>query len=89
MYSIEALLSRVAREKWIPNINAAVDLDNSVSLKYKLPIGAYGIDSASGKFSLRYSESPDSFIPFGITVNETADESEIVYFSGNSVRTRK
>ena len=73
----------------LPNINAAVDLGNSVSLKYKLPIGAHDIDSTGGELSVRYSESRDFFIPFGSTEKEAVDEHEIVYASGNSVRTRK
>ena len=89
MFSIEALLSRIARGKGMPSINAAVDLGNAVSLKYKLPIGAHDIDTMAGEVSVRYSQAGDYFIPFGCTQDETLDENEIVYASGNSVRTRK
>jgi len=89
MCSIEALLSRIAKGKGMPSINPAVDLGNAVSLKYKLPIGAHDIDTMNGEISVRYSQAGDYFIQFGCPENETVDENEIVYASGNSVRTRK
>ncbi len=89
MCSIEALLSRIAKGKGIPSINSAVDLGNAVSLKYKLPIGAHDINTTNGEISVRYSRAQDTFIPFGSPEHEPVDENEIVYASGNSVRTRK
>lgn len=89
MCSIEALLSRISKGKGMSRINAAVDLGNAVSLKYKLPIGAHDIDTMNGEISVRYSQAGDYFIPFGCPENEIVDENEIVYSSGNSVRTRK
>lgn len=89
MCSIEALLTRIAKGKGIPNINTAVDLGNAVSLKYKIPIGAHDIDAMNGEMTLRFSKEQDYFIPFGSTEIESVDKNEIVYAAGNSVRTRR
>ena len=89
MSSIEALLTRIAKKKGMPTINSIVDLGNSVSLKYKVPIGAHDLDSSNEDFYVRYVRPDDYFIPFGQTEGETLEEDEIVYATGNSVRTRR
>lgn len=43
--SIEALLTRIAKGKGFPHINAAVDLGNAVSIKHRLPMGAHDLDT--------------------------------------------
>ncbi len=87
--SIEALLTRISKKKGMPSINPLVDLGNSVSLKYKVPIGAHDLDSGQGDFYVRYSRSDDSFIPFGDTQEESVEDNEIVYATGSTVRTRR
>ncbi|QCX34484.1 hypothetical protein FDN13_12655 [Caloramator sp. E03] len=89
MCSIEALLTRISKGKGIPFINTAIDLGNAISLKYKIPIGAHDIDTVQEEITLRFSKEQDYFIPFGSTEVEPVDKNEIVYATGNSVRTRK
>ena len=89
MCSIEALLTRISKGKGMPSINAAVNLGNAISLKYKIPIGAHDIDTINEEIALRFSMEQDYFIPFGSTEKESVDENEIVYAAGNSVRTRR
>jgi DNA/RNA-binding domain of Phe-tRNA-synthetase-like protein len=89
MCSIEALLTRIAKKKRMPSINGIVNLGNAVSLKYRLPIGAHDLESAEGDFAVRSSVPEDYFIPFGSEEKEAVEENEIVYASGNSVRTRR
>ena len=91
MCSIEALLTRIAKKKGFPSINGAVDLGNAVSLKYKVPLGAHDIDSFEGDLEVRAATAEDKFRPFGAAEDEfdNPDEGEIIYVSGNSVRTRR
>lgn len=89
MCSIEALLTRISKGRGLPNINTIVDLGNAISLKYQIPIGAHDIDTMNRGISLRFSEEKDYFIPFGNTEKEAVDNGEVVYASGNSVRTRR
>ena len=87
--SIEALLSRIAKGKGFPCINAAVDLGNAISIGHRLPIGAHDIDTLEGGLEVRPARAGDTFVAFGETVEETPDEGEIIYASGSQVRTRR
>lgn len=89
MCSIEALLTRIAKGKGFPHINAAVDLGNAVSIKHRLPMGAHDLDTIDQGLDVRLAEEGDTFIPFGSTEEETPDAGEAVYASGNEIRTRR
>ena len=87
--SIEALLTRIAKGKGFPCINAAVDLGNAISIGHRLPIGAHDIDSLEGGLEVRPARAGDTFVAFGEPEEETPDEGESVYASGSQVRTRR
>ena len=87
--SIEALLTRIAKGKGFPCINAAVDLGNAISIGHRLPIGAHDIDSLEGGLEVRPARAGDTFVAFGETETETPDPGEPVYVSGHTVRTRR
>ncbi|MDR1125903.1 MAG: hypothetical protein LBM64_07575 [Deltaproteobacteria bacterium] len=89
MCSIEALLSRVAKKKGLPHINAAVDLGNAVSLKHLVPLGAHDLASFEGDMEVRPAVAADTFVPFGETGAEKPEAGEFVYVSGHTVRTRR
>jgi DNA/RNA-binding domain of Phe-tRNA-synthetase-like protein len=54
MSSIEAMTTRVAKKKGLPNINSIVDIGNAVSLKYLVPLGAHDIDIAEDDICVRF-----------------------------------
>jgi len=88
--SIEALMDRIAKGKGFPSISPAVDLGNCISIKYHLPIGAHDIDSfIDGGLSVRVADENDAFVPFGSDEPDNPEPGEIVYASGNEVRTRR
>ena len=87
--SIEALLTRIAKGKGFPCINAVVDLGNAISIGHRLPIGAHDIDSLDEGLDVRLARPGDTFIAFGETEEETPDEGETIYASGGEVRTRR
>jgi len=89
MPSIEALLTRISKKKGFPSINALVDLGNAVSIKYCLPVGAHDLATISESLSVRFAKPEDHFIAFGETETEKPDVGELVYVSGNEIRTRK
>lgn len=87
--SIEALLTRIAKGKGFPHINAAVDLGNAVSIKHRLPMGAHDLGSIEEGLDVRLTKEGDTFVPFGATECETPDVGEAVYASGSEIRTRR
>ena len=89
MSSIEALLTRIAKKKGMPHINAVVDLGNAISLKYYLPVGAHDLNTMDGEFCVRTATAEDTFLPFGAEVREPVDVDEVVYATGTKVRTRR
>ena len=60
MCSIEALLTRIAKGKGFPHINAAVDLGNAVSIKHRLPMGAHDLDTIADGLDVRLAEEGDT-----------------------------
>lgn len=89
MCSIEALLTRIAKGKGFPHINAVVDLGNAVSIQYDLPIGAHDMDTVPEALTVRAAREGDHFTPFGSDETETPQPGEMVYVSGQEVRTRR
>lgn len=89
MNSIEAMLTRVSKGKGLPSISPVVDLGNTVSLKYILPLGAHDIDTLDGDIEVRFSKKGDTFIPLGCEETEVLDDGELIYCAGNNVRTRR
>lgn len=87
--SVEALASRVYKSGQMPSINAIVDLVNSFSLRYVLPMGAHDLKSLQGSVEIRLSRVGDSFTPFGTEDAEDVPPGEVVYASGATVRTRR
>lgn len=89
MCSIEALMTRISKGHEIPRINSIVDLCNSLSLKYILPIGAHDVDNFKGDIEIRKAKEGDTFVPFGSEEVEHLDSEEFVYASGSEVKTRR
>ena len=87
--SIEALLTRIAKGKGFPHINAAVDLGNAVSIKHRLPMGAHDLGTIEDGLDVRLAQEGDTFIPFGSTEEEAPDAGEAVYACGHEIRTRR
>ncbi|MGE5449831.1 MAG: B3/4 domain-containing protein [Methanomassiliicoccales archaeon] len=87
--SIEALMTRVQKSGSLPQINPLVDLVNSVSLKYQVPMGAHDIDTIKEAMMIRPALAEDTFMPFGQEIEETAEIGELVYVADHNIRTRR
>lgn len=77
--SIEAMLKRVQKGNGVGNINPAVDIYNSVSLKYALPCGGEDIDTFAGNMRLTKAVGDEEFITLGTDKSEPPYEGEIIY----------
>lgn len=89
MCAAEALMTRVAKGQGMHSINKIVDMGNALSYKYIIPIGAHDLDSMMGDFGVRPAVEGDTFLPFGAEEREPVPEGEVVYVTGNHVRTRR
>lgn len=87
--SVEALISRVAKGGEPPDINGVVNLVNTVSLRYTLPMGAHDMDSISGDIAVRFSVEGEPFTPLGEAAPEAVPAGELVYVDDREVRTRR
>ena len=89
MCSIEALFTRISKNKGMPHINPLVDLNNAVSLMYTLPMGTHDLGLSDEDIVLRYAKSGDTFLPFGAQEEEAPEAGEAVYAVGSQIRTRR
>ena len=88
--SIEALLDRISKGGEIPSINAVVDLVNIISLKHNVAIGAHDMDTFIDGLTVRHSSINDMYVTFGNKCEDrVVEEGELIYASGNQIRTRQ
>lgn len=77
--SIEALLKRVSQGHEFRPIIPLVDLYNSVSIKYAVPLGGEDMDKIQGDLRLGMAKGGESFFPLGAEVDAPALEGEICH----------
>lgn len=78
--SIEALLKRVNQGRTFDPINPMVDIYNSVSLTYGVPVGIEDRDKISGDMHLGVAKGGEPFHSVGDGKNEPALEGEVMYY---------
>lgn len=76
--SIENLL-RSAKAGRLRSINPLVDLYNSVSLAYLLPVGGEDLDTIQGDVVLTRATGTESFLPLGGTEEEPPPPGAVIY----------
>ena len=86
--SIESMTRRVLKGDPIPKINPLVDLYNSLSLKYLVPMGGHDLDTLEGNIHLRFAEGWEPFTPMGGGETITVPKGELVYRDDREVLTR-
>ena len=89
--SVEALARRAIKGDTLPQVNPAVDLANTFSLKYMLPLGGHDLDALVGDFGVRLAAAGDFFSPpDGSEAQvESVPPGEPVYADDAEVRTRR
>ncbi|HZH60588.1 MAG TPA: phenylalanine--tRNA ligase beta subunit-related protein [Metabacillus sp.] len=60
--SNEALYRRVQKQQFLHPVNSAVDLNNFLSLQYRIPLGIYDLDKLSGQVTIRIGSNEDSYL---------------------------
>ena len=77
--SIESMARRVLKGDPFPKINPLVDLYNSVSLKYLVPMGGHDLDTLEGNIHLRFAEGWEPFTPMGGGETTVVPKGELIY----------
>ncbi len=77
--SIEALLKRSRGDNPVHTINPLVDIYNSASLRYGLPVGSEDMDTFVGDLRLTVTEGNDSFRLIGDDEDSPSLPGELVY----------
>ena len=77
--SVENLLKRVLKGNPVGSINPLVDIYNTISLKYALPVGGEDIDAMDGDIRLGITEGGDSFLALGDEEEAPTLEGELCY----------
>ena len=83
--SVENLLKRVLHGNPVGSIFPSVDITNSISLKYALPIGAEDRDKLDGDIHLGAMKSGERFLPIGSDKEEPPYEGELAYYDNYGV----
>jgi DNA/RNA-binding domain of Phe-tRNA-synthetase-like protein len=86
--SIESMARRILRGDPFPKINPLVDLYNSVSLRYLVPMGGHDLDTLKGNIYLKFAEGWEPFTPMGGEETMIVPKGELVYRDDQEVLTR-
>ncbi len=86
--SIESMARRLIRGDPLPRINPLVDLYNSISLKYLVPMGGHDLDTIKWNIYLRFAEGWEPFTPLGGGERIVVPKGELVYRDDEEVLTR-
>ena len=87
--SIEYLLRRALKGGPFPRFNPIVDLYNSVSLKYLVPINGHAISGIDGDVRLTFAEGTETFVPMDMGERETVEKGEVIYRDESEALTRR
>ena len=77
--SIESLLKRVLKGKPVGHITPAVDIYNTVSLTYALPVGGEDLHAIEGDLRLKVTDGGDAFLPLGEETDDPTLPGELAY----------
>jgi len=86
--SIESMARRILKGDPFPKINPLVNLYNSVSLKYLVPMGGHDLDTLKGDIHLQFAQGGEPFTPMGGGETSVVPKGELVYRDDEEVLTR-
>jgi DNA/RNA-binding domain of Phe-tRNA-synthetase-like protein len=87
--SHEALIKRILKGGETRQINKLVDLYNSISLKYKTPVGGDDLNKTEGNMYVKLAEGNERFIMLGSDEASNPKEGEVVYADENDILCRR
>jgi DNA/RNA-binding domain of Phe-tRNA-synthetase-like protein len=82
------MAKRILRKDPFPRINSLVDLYNSLSLRFLVPMGGHDLDTIDGNIYLRFTKGWEPFTPMGSRETVIVPKGELVYCDDREVLTR-
>lgn len=80
----ENLYKFLSKNGDIPHINLLVDIYNTISVKYKLALGAHDLAYTDGNIHLRFTNGTEKFIPLGETEPKAVRAGEYSYIDDSN-----
>lgn len=80
----ENLYKVIAKKGEIPRINLLVDIYNTISIKYKLALGAHDWDRIDGNVHLRFTNGTEKYVPLGETDLKSIPAGEYSYIDDSN-----
>ncbi|MCX8111245.1 MAG: phenylalanine--tRNA ligase beta subunit-related protein [Syntrophorhabdaceae bacterium] len=87
--SIESIVRRILKTGDFPKINPVVDLYNSISIKYLVPMGGHALEPIEGNIYLSFAHGSEPFFSMETGEKESVDKGEVVYKDDKEVLTRR
>ena len=74
----ESLLRRYRKEKCLPQIHPVIDLCNSVSMAFAIPIAVFDVSKVDGHLEVRYAAGPETYLTFSGEI-ENPEPGEVIF----------
>ena len=74
----EALLRRFRKDRTLPSIHPFVDLCNSISIAFAIPIAVFDLDRISGDLEVRYADGSEIYETFSSEI-EHPETGEVIF----------
>lgn len=74
----------IRNEGVLPNINLLVDIYNTISIKYKLALGAHDLSKIDGNIHLKFTDGTEKFEPIGDSTHKPIKAGEYSYMDDNN-----
>lgn len=87
--SVESLYRMILSGTEFRHINKIVDIYNSVSIKYMIPVGGDDLAKVEGDIRLKFATGDEPFIPLNSQEEQTAKQGEVVYMDSKEVLCRR
>lgn len=75
----EALLRRLTKKGDIPTINALVDIGNLVSIRYKLPVAVFDLQSMQETLTVRFANGAERYTELGSNDVKHPEVGEVIF----------
>ena len=89
--SVERLLKRVQQGEGLPRVNTLVDLYNTISIHYSMPVGADDLVKVVSPLAFRFARPGDTFVRLGDETGtlDPPAAGEVVYADAEKVLCRR